>query len=101
MITDYVQFSDVIVFNTIFGTNKEHRPFGIFIGFNQFREMVIFGATLMYDQIVDSFEWIFKTFVEVHNHKKSKTIFTDQDLTMGIAIAKVLRIMYLAHNGKC
>ena len=37
MITDYAYFGDVASFNTIFGTNKESRTFGVFIGFNQFR----------------------------------------------------------------
>ena len=29
---------DVITSDTTFGTNKEYRPFGMFVGFNQFRE---------------------------------------------------------------
>lgn len=28
--------------------NKESRPFGVFIGFNQFRETVVFGGALMW-----------------------------------------------------
>jgi zinc finger SWIM domain-containing protein 3 len=48
MITDYAYFSDVVSFDTTFGTNEESRPFGVFVGFNQFRETVIFGFVLMY-----------------------------------------------------
>uniref|UniRef100_A0A8I7BGG5 Protein FAR1-RELATED SEQUENCE n=1 Tax=Hordeum vulgare subsp. vulgare TaxID=112509 RepID=A0A8I7BGG5_HORVV len=47
MIIDYAHFDDVITFDTTFGTNKEYKPFGVFVGFNHFREMVIFGATLL------------------------------------------------------
>jgi zinc finger SWIM domain-containing protein 3 len=32
MIIDYAHFGDVITFDTSFGTNKEHRPFGVFVG---------------------------------------------------------------------
>jgi hypothetical protein len=46
MIVDYAHFGDVITFDTTFGTNKECRPFGVFVGFNHFREIVVFGAAL-------------------------------------------------------
>ena len=47
MITDYAYFGDVVSFDTTFGTNKESRPFGVFVGFNHFRETVVFGVVLM------------------------------------------------------
>jgi hypothetical protein len=34
-------FGDVMTFDTTFATNKEHRPFGVFVGFNHFRKTVI------------------------------------------------------------
>jgi len=52
MLTDYAYFGDVVSFDTTFGTNRESRPFGVFVGFNHFRETVIFGAVLMYDVCV-------------------------------------------------
>ncbi|KAF2926071.1 hypothetical protein DAI22_06g099600 [Oryza sativa Japonica Group] len=57
MIIDYAQFGDVVTFDTTFGTNKEYMPFGVFVGFNHFRETVIFGAALLYDETFDSFKW--------------------------------------------
>ncbi|KAF2914286.1 hypothetical protein DAI22_10g150800, partial [Oryza sativa Japonica Group] len=42
MLTDYAYFGDVVSFDTTFGTNKESRPFGVFVGFNQFRETMVF-----------------------------------------------------------
>ena len=41
MLTDYAYFGDVVSFDTTFGTNKESRPFGVFVGFNHFRETVV------------------------------------------------------------
>ena len=31
---DYAHFRDVVTFDTTFGTNKEYRPFSVFVGFN-------------------------------------------------------------------
>jgi len=89
MIVDYAHFGDVITFDTTFGTNKEYRPFGMFVGFNQFRETVVFGAALMYDETFESFKWMFNAFLSTHNQKQPQTIFTDQDIAMGKAVAEV------------
>nr|XP_025877975.1 protein FAR1-RELATED SEQUENCE 5-like [Oryza sativa Japonica Group] len=89
MLTDYAYFGDVVSFDTTFGTNKESRPFGVFVGFNQFRETMVFGAVLLYDETYESFKWLFETFLKAHNGKQPKTIYTDQDSAMGKAIKKV------------
>ncbi|XP_042496385.1 protein FAR1-RELATED SEQUENCE 5-like [Macadamia integrifolia] len=73
---DYAQFGDVS-FDTIFSTNKESRPFGIFAGFNHHRGIIIFGAAVLYDETTDSFKWLFEVFLEAHGQKKPITIFTD------------------------
>ncbi|XP_043699965.1 protein FAR1-RELATED SEQUENCE 5-like [Telopea speciosissima] len=56
MIIDYAHFGDVVSFNTTFGTNRESRPFGIFVGFNHHRGVIIFGAALLYDETAESFK---------------------------------------------
>ena len=89
MIVDYAHFGDVVTFDTTFGTNKEYRPFGVFVGFNQFRETVIFGAAIMFDETCASFTWLFEAFLAAHNEKQPKTIFTDQDTAMGNTVKKV------------
>jgi hypothetical protein len=89
MIMDYAQFGDVVSFDTTFGTNKESRPFGIFVGFNHFRATVVFGAALMYDKTFESFKWLFQSFLKAHNGQQPKTCYTDQDVAMGKAIAEV------------
>jgi len=89
MLTDYAHFGDVVSFDTTFGTNKESRPFGVFVGFNHFRETVVFGAALMYDETFESFRWLFETFLKAHNSKQPKTIYTDQDAAMGKAVKEV------------
>jgi len=89
MIIDYAHFGDVVTFDTTFGTNKEYRPFGVFVGFNQYRETVIFGAALLFDETCASFTWLFKAFLAAHNGKQPRAIFTDQDTAMRNAIKEV------------
>ncbi|KAK2987641.1 hypothetical protein RJ640_005843 [Escallonia rubra] len=87
---DYELFGDIVTFDTTFATNKDHRPLGVFIGFNHYREQVIFGASLLYDETQASFNWVFSTFFEAHDFKKPTTLFTDQDIAMGNAISVVM-----------
>jgi zinc finger SWIM domain-containing protein 3 len=89
MIIDYALFGDVITFDTTYSTNKEYMPLGVFVGFNHFREIVVFGAALLYDETEDSFKWLFETFLSAHNQKHPKKNFTDQAAAMGNAIDKV------------
>ena len=63
MIINYAHFGDGFGFDTTFGTNKEFRPLAMFIGFNHHREMVIFGAALLYDETAESFKWLFESFL--------------------------------------
>jgi zinc finger SWIM domain-containing protein 3 len=56
-------------FDTTFETNKEYRPFGVFVGFNHFRETVVFEAALIYDETFESFMWLFNAFLSTHNNK--------------------------------
>ncbi|XP_048128970.1 protein FAR1-RELATED SEQUENCE 5-like [Rhodamnia argentea] len=90
MVIDYALFGDVVTFDTTFSTNKEYRPLGVFIGFNHHRELVIFGAALLYDETADSFKWLFETFLGAHKYRRPATIFTDQDAAMSKALEEVI-----------
>nr|XP_045086337.1 protein FAR1-RELATED SEQUENCE 5-like [Aegilops tauschii subsp. strangulata] len=98
MMVDYAHFGDVVTFDTTFGTNKEYRPFGVFLGLNQFRETTVFGAALMFDETFASFQWLFNTFLVAHNGRQPRTIYTDQDIAMGKAVKDVFTEAY---HGLC
>jgi zinc finger SWIM domain-containing protein 3 len=55
MIIDYNHFDDVIMFDTTYSTNRDARPFCVFLGLNHHRETIIFGAILLYDGTIKSF----------------------------------------------
>ncbi|XP_042482241.1 protein FAR1-RELATED SEQUENCE 5-like [Macadamia integrifolia] len=89
MIIDYAHFGDVVSFDTTFRTNRQCRPLGVFARFNHHRGCTVFGATLLYDEIVVSFKWLFEVFADAHGGKKPITIFTDQDAAMTIALTNM------------
>ncbi|KAJ1695496.1 hypothetical protein LUZ63_012195 [Rhynchospora breviuscula] len=90
MIASYARFGDVVIFDATFGTNNEKWAVGTFVGFNHLREIVIFGAALMCDQNIESFEWVFTKFLEAHGGKKCITMFTDQDAAIASALEKIM-----------
>ncbi|XP_042509164.1 protein FAR1-RELATED SEQUENCE 5-like [Macadamia integrifolia] len=106
MIIDYAQFGDVISFDTTLCTNKECRSFGLFAGFNHYRGCTVFEATLLYDETLESFKWLFEVFTKAYGGKKPITIFTDQDKAMARALKEmwpqtwhILCTWHLMQNG--
>ena len=66
---NYGHFGDVICFDTTYCTNALDRPFAPFIGVNHHKQTIIFGAALLYDETIDSFKWLFKTFLSAMSGK--------------------------------
>ncbi|XP_058752672.1 protein FAR1-RELATED SEQUENCE 5-like [Vicia villosa] len=75
MVLDYGYFGDVVSLDTTYCTNHANRPLTI-----------------------ESFKWLFDTFLQAHSNKKPKTIFTDQYQAMARALAEV---MPETHHGLC
>lgn len=90
MTIDYAHFGDVVCLDTSSIRNKDSRPFVQFVGLNHHRQVVIFGAALLYDETVDTFKWLVQTFVEMMSGKKPKFILSDQDATIVQAIHALL-----------
>ncbi|XP_065628392.1 protein FAR1-RELATED SEQUENCE 5-like [Quercus suber] len=88
-IIDYGNFGDVICFDTTYRTNRYERPFAPFVGVNHHKQSIIFGAALLYDETIESFKWLFETFLTAMLGKQPKTILTDQSATMAKAITEV------------
>ena len=90
MINDYGYFGDVVTFDTTFKTNKNYRPLGVFVGLNSHKQTIVYGAALLYDETIPSFQWLFETFLKVMGGKKPKTILPDQDAAMAKALSIVM-----------
>ncbi|XP_051120542.1 protein FAR1-RELATED SEQUENCE 5-like isoform X2 [Andrographis paniculata] len=86
MKASYDDFGDVVSFDTTYRKNKENRPLALFVGVNHHKQTVVFGAALLYDETIPSFEWLFDTFASIMGGKKPVTILTDEDDAMANAL---------------
>jgi hypothetical protein len=62
-------------------------PFAPIVGTNGHGKTIVFGWALLKDQRADTFEWLFKSFVDVMEGKRPKLIMIDQDAAMKLAIS--------------
>jgi zinc finger SWIM domain-containing protein 3 len=49
---DYACFGDAISFDTTFETNKFKMPFAPILGTNHHKQIIIFGAALLFDETI-------------------------------------------------
>jgi hypothetical protein len=71
---DYKCFGDVVSFDTTFQTNKFEMPFAPFLGTNHRKQTIFFEATLLFDETIPLFIWLFKTFLSAMGGKHASTI---------------------------
>ena len=86
---DYKCFGDAVSFDTTFQTNKFEMHFAPILGTNHHKQTIIFGCALLFNKTIESFVWLFETFLTAMSGKNPSTIFTDQDVAMAAAIAFV------------
>ncbi|TVU29800.1 hypothetical protein EJB05_21387 [Eragrostis curvula] len=96
MVVDFGQYGDVVSFDVVSSDNMSLRPFASFIGFNNYGETILLGMALMYDGTVESFQWLFGTFLNAMPGRAPKTIFSRQDETIAEAISSVMPDTYHA-----
>ena len=65
--------------------------FAPLLGTNHHKQTIIFGAALLFNETIESFVWLFETFLIAMSGKHPSTIFTDQDAAMVVAIAYVFQ----------
>ncbi|XP_047946700.1 protein FAR1-RELATED SEQUENCE 5-like [Salvia hispanica] len=87
MIQDFGHFGDVVCFDTTYRKHRDGRPIALFVGVNHHKQTTVFGAALLYDETIETFEWLFDAFEDAMMGKRPKTILTDQDQAMSAALA--------------
>ncbi|XP_047961522.1 protein FAR1-RELATED SEQUENCE 5-like [Salvia hispanica] len=87
MIQDFGHFGDVVCFDTTYRKHRDGRPIALFVGVNHHKQTTVFGAVLLYDETIETFEWLFGAFEDAMMGKRPKTILTDQDQEMSVALA--------------
>ncbi|XP_042514593.1 protein FAR1-RELATED SEQUENCE 7-like [Macadamia integrifolia] len=74
----YEVFDDVAVFDITYKTNRYRWPFGLFTGVNNNAQSVLFGCGLVANETKESFEWLFKAWMNAMGDKAPKAIITDE-----------------------
>ncbi|XP_027363745.1 protein FAR1-RELATED SEQUENCE 7-like isoform X1 [Abrus precatorius] len=90
MVLDYDHFGDVICLDTACRTNRDLRPFVQFLGVNHHKQVLIFAAAFLYDDSIESYKWLFLTFINAMSGKKPKAILTEQEAVIIEAVNTVL-----------
>ncbi|XP_078157878.1 protein FAR1-RELATED SEQUENCE 9-like isoform X2 [Carex rostrata] len=87
---DYDCFGDVVVFDTTYRINKYNMVCAPFLGVNHHWQNVMFGCAFLLDESIESYEWLFRSFVESMGGHAPKSLFTDQNPAAAKAIENVL-----------
>lgn len=86
---DYMVFGDLTVFDTTYRTNKHDLICAPFVGMNNHGHNCMFACGFILNERVESFEWLFKEFLDSMDGIYPQTIMTDQAFSMAAAIEKV------------
>uniref|UniRef100_A0A7N0RBL2 SWIM-type domain-containing protein n=1 Tax=Kalanchoe fedtschenkoi TaxID=63787 RepID=A0A7N0RBL2_KALFE len=86
---DYDLFGDLVVHDTTYRTNKYDMICGPFVGMNQHTNNVMFGCGFIINERVESFVWLFQSFLKSMGDKAPITIMTDESAAMAAGIKKV------------
>ena len=87
---DYQCYGDVLIFNSTYKTNVYNRPLVLFVGTNNHRGSIVFGAALLSDETVETYTWLLRKFLDSMNGKMPKAVITDGDEAMRTAIQTVM-----------
>ncbi|KAG6707642.1 hypothetical protein I3842_06G042300 [Carya illinoinensis] len=85
----YKYFGDVITFDTTYLMNRYKMPFAPFVGVNHHGQSILFGCGLISSEDVNTFVWLFESWLTCTEGQASLAIITDQDKAMQIVIATV------------
>nr|GEX51042.1 protein FAR1-related sequence 5-like [Tanacetum cinerariifolium] len=86
---NYVVFGDVVSFDATFRTNKYDFVFVPFTGIDHNQKCVTFGAALLYDKTEDSYCWMLKAFLKVHQ-KQPTLALTDQNAALRNVVVVIM-----------
>jgi hypothetical protein len=87
---NYNHFGDLVLFDATYSTNQYNMIFAPFAGVNHHMQSVFFGAAFLANEKIESYGWLFRTFLLAMGGKTSRLIITDEDASMKSAIRTIL-----------
>lgn len=88
----YELYGDCLSFDTTYKTNKYNLPFAPFVGITGHGLNCLFACAIIEDETIDTFVWLFQTFLECMGGKQPCTVITDQDVSMKEAVPAVFSL---------
>ncbi|XP_051135969.1 protein FAR1-RELATED SEQUENCE 6-like [Andrographis paniculata] len=82
-------FGDVVFFDNTFLSNKYETPLVAFVGNNHHGQSVLLGCGLLADETVQSYTWLFKSWLSCSAGNSPQTIITDRCKVLQSAVASV------------
>ena len=73
---EYIDFGDVMTFDTTHKTNIYDKPLAVFVGANHHLQNTIFGCALLGDETIPTFEWVFQAFKKCMGKMRTRCILT-------------------------
>ncbi|KAH9751515.1 protein FAR1-RELATED SEQUENCE [Citrus sinensis] len=83
------EFGDVITFDSTYLTNKYDMPFAAFVGVNHHGQSTLLGCGLISNEDIDTYVWLFRSWLTCMSSCAPNAIITDQDKAMQKAIEVV------------
>ncbi|KAG6495182.1 hypothetical protein ZIOFF_042973 [Zingiber officinale] len=94
----YDYFSNVVTFDTTYLTNSYDMSFAPFVGVNHHGQSILLGCGLLSSEDLETFKWLFKSWLTCMLECAPKAIITDQCRAMAIAIEEIFPY---AHHHLC
>ncbi|KAF2305092.1 hypothetical protein GH714_001746 [Hevea brasiliensis] len=86
----YEEFNDVVSFDTTYLVNRYKLPFATIVGVNHHGQSILLGCALISHEDVNTFKWLFMTWLEAMEDVHPNSILTDQCESMRKAIREVM-----------
>ncbi|VFQ70585.1 unnamed protein product [Cuscuta campestris] len=86
---DYVNFSDVVSFDTTYLRNKYKMPLVLFLGVNQHYQFMLLGCALLSDESSATIYWVMQTWLRAMGNQAPKIIISDQEKVMKTVISEI------------
>ncbi|XP_058005422.1 protein FAR-RED IMPAIRED RESPONSE 1-like [Hevea brasiliensis] len=86
----YEEFNDVVSFDTTYLVNRYKLPFATIVGVNHHGQSILLGCALILHENVNTFKWLFMTWLEVMGDVHPNFILTNQCESMRKAIREVM-----------
>ncbi|XP_071685587.1 protein FAR-RED ELONGATED HYPOCOTYL 3 isoform X2 [Rutidosis leptorrhynchoides] len=86
---DYVNFCDVVSFDTSYIKNKYRMPLALFVGVNQHYQFMLLGCALLSDESISTYLWALQTWLSAMGGRAPQVIITDKDEYIESAVSQV------------